>query len=170
MADPTALLIANAAFDTVKNIGVDLERIPVGSDRDTVFYYLGKFLTTAGPCINWIQIDQEPLGVTKYDTTYTIEQVLDWWRQVADFIKERRSREPSLSHLKIMTGGITGIRILLNGGGSPVLAAKIDSIIKFGEDYCDAIDVHLHTVSVEMGARQIAYLKARTNMPLTTTE
>ncbi len=156
--------------DTVKNIGVNLERIPVASDRDTVFYYLEKFLLTAGPYIDWIQIDQEPLGVTKYDTTYTMEQVLDWWRLVADFIQKRRSRNPSLSHLKIMTGGITGIRGLLNGGGSPLLAARIDSIIQFGEDYCDAIDVHLHTVSVDMGARQIAYLKERTNMPLATTE
>jgi len=97
--------------DTVDVIGTNFERIPVGADRVEVFQYLYTFLIAAGPYVDWIQINQEPLGATKYDyTSYTISEIIEWWIAVVQFIKEKQKTYPSeLEHLKIMTGGITGI-------------------------------------------------------------
>ncbi len=157
--------------DTVEVIGTNYERIPIGADRAEVFQNLYKFLIAAGPYIDWIQINQEPLGATKYDyTTYTISEIIEWWIAVVQFIKDKQIAYPlELGHLEIMTGGITGIKGALNSPNSPV-AAIIDSIIQFGENYCDAIDLHLHTSSLLDGVAEVEYIKERTNHPLTCTE
>ncbi|MCF6269964.1 MAG: T9SS type A sorting domain-containing protein [Melioribacteraceae bacterium] len=157
--------------DTVEVIGTDFERIPIGADRVEVFQYLETFLIAAGPYLDWIQINQEPLGATKYDyITYTISEVIQWWIAVAQFVRDKQVTHPlELGHLKIMTGGITGIKGAMGSPNSPI-AAKIDSIIQFGESYCDAIDLHLHTSSLVEGAAAVKYIKDRTNHPLTCTE
>ncbi len=157
--------------DTIEVLGVDLERIPVGADRAEVFRYLDTFLLAVGPYIEWIQISQEPLGVTKYDdTVYSMSEIAQWWRTVARFIRERQQAHPALlGHLRIASGGISGIRGALSTPNSPV-GAVIDSIIEFGENYCDAIDLHLHTSSVVQGAAEIEYIRDRTNFPLICTE
>lgn len=153
------------------SIGPDPERIPVGKDREEVFEYLEQFLLNVGSYIDWIQISQEPLGATYYDvSTYSTDEVIEWWETVALFIHDMKTSHSDLSHLKIMTGGITGIKGQLDGTGNPTVAEAIDNIISFGEEYCDAIDIHLHTSSVELGTKEISWLKDRTTMPLTTTE
>lgn len=176
MVDFNSLNIAQVVFlrfpeDTVGNVGVNFERIPTGTDSSEVFEYLDTFLLMAGPYIDWIQINQEPLGVTKYnDSVYTISDVLNWWRTLAQFIRNKQSENPSqLGHLKILTGGISGIKGVLTNPNSPTVSI-IDSIIQFGENYCDAIDLHLNTTSVAIGTQEIAYIRNRTAYSLTCTE
>jgi len=157
--------------DTENTIGPDPERIPVGEDREEVLEYLEQYLLFVGPYIDWIQISQEPLGETYYDDSkYSPDEVIEWWETVALFIRDIQTTHSNLSHLKIMTGGITGIKGQLDGTGNPLTVEIIDRIISFGEEYCDAVDVHLHTVSVELGTQEISWLKSRTDMPLTATE
>ncbi len=40
----------------------------------------------------------------------------------------------------------------------------------FGENYCDAIDLHLHVVDITMGESFINYIKSKTKHPLSCTE
>lgn len=157
--------------DTIENIGKDYERIPTGIDSIEVFQYLDTFLMSAGPYIDWIQINQEPTGITPYnDSIYSPTQVLNWWRTLATFIKTKINTNPTqLGHLKIITGGIIVTDAALDSSNIKTIAT-IDSIIKFGEDYCDAIDVHLHTSSLNKGIQKIAYITNRTSHPLATTE
>jgi len=156
--------------DTIGGLGPSYQRIPTGIDSIEVFQYLDTFLMEAGPYIDWIQISQEPQGKTPYnDSIYTVNQVLNWWRTLATFIKSKIYNNPvQLGHLKIVTGGISALDAL-DTLTTPT-TESIDSIIKFGEDYCDAIDVHLHTYSLNKGIQQIAYIKNRTSHPLVSTE
>lgn len=152
--------------DTVNNIGPDWERVPVGADRDTVFLYLDTFLTEVGPYIEYIQINQEPLGNTHYNgATYQMSEVIDWWEDVAIFIRN----DTSLSHIKLVTGGISGINGAINDTNGTT-AQAIDSIIAFGEAYCDVIDLHLHVTDVIDGENQINYIRSKTNHILGCTE
>lgn len=157
--------------DTIPDVGQDLERIPTGSDCTIVFQYLDSLLLSVGPYIEWIQICQEPIGITSYDSNeYSITDILGWWTTVVNFIRSRQIIYPQLlGHLKITTGGISGIRSAIDNPGG-VTAQVIDSILKFGELYCDAIDLHLHTVSLNSGRQEILFINSRTNHPLTCTE
>ena len=157
--------------DSIQTVGADFERIPYGIDSLEVMSYLDTFITAVGTHIDWIQISQEPFGVTPYDTSqYSISDILGWWRTLAGFIRDKSLENPQmLGHLKITTGGITGIRGVLENPQSPV-APIIDSIILFAENYCDAIDLHLNTTSIESGRREVNYIQTRTNLPLTITE
>jgi len=170
--------------DTIELVGADYERIPKGADKDEVFFYLEKYLTDVGPFVDWIQINQEPSGVTPYheedaeeDPETGLIPALEWWKEVAEFICEKREQSNDLAHLKIMSPGITGVKNLVRNDGpdadfdeQPITASVIDNIIDFSENYCDAIDIHLHTESVELGSKEIAYIRERTHMPLATTE
>ncbi len=157
--------------DSVEVVGTNYERIPIGDDKVEVFQYLDKLLMAAGSYIDWIQINQEPLGATKYDhLSYNISEIIQWWTEVAQFIRAKQEEYPDeLAHLKILTGGITGMKGIIQSPDSP-LVPILDSIIKFGEDYCDAIDLHLHTPSLSEGLAEIEYISTRTNHPLTCTE
>lgn len=170
--------------DTVENVGADFERVPVGDDKDEVFFFLNKYLTDVGPFIDWIQINQEPFGVTPYyeedateDPQTGLIPALEWWKEVAQFICDKRNNNPDLAHLKIMSPGVTGIKNIVRNtepdidfDEQPITVALIDSIISFSEKYADAIDLHLHTESVDLGSDEITYIRNRTDMPLATTE
>ncbi len=43
------------------------QRIPTGIDSVEVFHYLDIFINEIGPYIDYIQISQEPLGLTSYN-------------------------------------------------------------------------------------------------------
>jgi hypothetical protein len=154
--------------DTIDVVGVNYERIPSGTDSIEVLQYLDTFLMTVGPYIDWIQINQEPLGATQYNyAVYSREQVLNWWRTLAIFIESKITSNPDdLNHLKIVTGGITFPEDTLNSN----FLAAVDSIIQFGEDYCDAIDIHLNVSSLQEGIDNITFIKNRTNHTLVSTE
>ncbi len=147
------------------------ERVPTGADSIEVFLYLDMFIDKIGPYIDYIQISQEPLGLTKYDyTKYSRQEVLNWWKAVALFIRNKQMLNPNkLGHLKIITGGINGIHKAVNNPNT-VFAQSVDSIISFGENYCDAIDLHLHITAISMGISIIEYIINRTDHPLTCTE
>ena len=49
-------------------------------------------------------------------------------------------------------------------------AHSVDSVIAFGEKYCDAIDLHLHVTDLSMGRENINYIRQRTDHLLTCTE
>lgn len=170
--------------DTISTVGPDYDRVPLGEDRILALELLDKYLEEAGPYIDWVQINQEPFGVTPYreadaepDPETGLIPALEWWKVVAERICEKRNTDPSLAHLKILSPGISGIKNLVRNDApdpdfdeQPVLEELIDSLISFGEQYCDAIDLHLHTESLELGIAEIEYIMDRTNMPLGTTE
>ena len=170
--------------DTISEIGADYERVPRGKDKEETLVLLDQYLETAGPYLDWVQINQEPFGVTPYrEADATVDPqtgrvpALEWWETVAERICEKRNQNPALAHLKILSPGITGIKNLVRDDSpdpdfdeQPVTASLIDSIIVFAEEYCDAIDLHLHTESVELGIAEIDYIGNRTDMPLGATE
>jgi hypothetical protein len=153
--------------DTVVDI-VDMawQRIPNGNDSIEVFQYLDTFLTEVGPYIDWIQINQEPLGITPYDTTtYSINEILNWWRELADFIDEKRTDNFStLGHLKILSPSISSMN------PTSEISPIIDSMLVFGEDYCDAISLHIYPLNIEHGRQTIEYYRSRTSQPLACSE
>ena len=148
----------------------EYERIPTGSDSIEVFQYLDTLINEIGPYIEYIQISQEPFGATSYDPNEPITNVLNWWKAVAQFIRNKQTLNPTdLGHIQLITGGITGVNGAINDPNAPIVAL-IDSVISFGETYCDAIDLHLHVVDVAMGESIINYIKTRTTHPLVCTE
>ncbi len=148
----------------------EYERIPTGADSAEVFKYLNIFLDQVGRYINYIQISQEPFGASSYDPSQKITDILNWWRTVAQFIRNKQISNPiDLGHIKLIAGGITGVSGAINNPNSPI-ASLIDSLITFGEDYCDAIDLHLHVTDITMGENIIKYIKFRTNHRLSCTE
>ncbi len=148
----------------------EYERIPTGIDSLEVFQYLDILLDSIGPHIEYIQISQEPFGASSYDPNEDFSDILNWWQSVAVFIRNKQQQNPSeLGHLKLLTGGITGVNGAISNPNSQI-AALIASLIEFGETYCDAIDVHLHLVDITMGVDIINYIKSKTNHPLTCTE
>ncbi|MCF6296152.1 MAG: T9SS type A sorting domain-containing protein [Flavobacteriaceae bacterium] len=148
----------------------EYERIPVGIDSIEVFQYLDTLITSIGPYIDYIQISQEPFGATSYNPNEQITNVIDWWKAVALFIRNKQSLNPTeLGHIQLITGGITGVNGAIADPNSQI-AALIDSVINFGETYCDAIAIHMHVVDTIMGENIINYIKSRTNFPLACTE
>ena len=146
------------------------ERIPTGIDSIEVFLYLNTFLNKIGPYIEYIQISQESFGITSYNPNQQISDVLNWWKTVALFIRNKQILNPvDLGQIKLITGGITGVNGAIKDPNS-LSASLIDSVIGFGETYCDAIDIHLHVVDLTMGENIINYIKSKTNHPLTCTE
>jgi hypothetical protein len=153
--------------DTASNL-VDIawQRIPVGDDRIEVFQYLDTFLTRVGPYIQWIQINQEPMGITKYNTTkYSISDIIEWWRALAQFIDSKRSQNVNtLGHLKILSPSISSMV------PKPEIVPIVDSMIAFGEQYCDAISLHIYPETVEQGREVVEYFRLKTAHPLACTE
>ncbi len=148
----------------------DYERIPAGADSIEVFQYLDAFLDKIGTYIEYIQISQEPFGASSYNPEEEITNVIKWWKAVALFIKSKQAANPNdLGHIKLMTGGITGVNGAI-GNPDGFMAPLIDSVIVFGEKYCDVIDLHLHVVNIAMGENIINYIKSKTNHPLSCTE
>lgn len=142
------------------------QRIPTGSDSIEVFTYLDSFLLTAGPYIDYIQINQEPMGITHYDTTqYSISEIFNWWRLLAQFIRDKQTQHYSLlGHLKIVSPSISSMI------PSPQIEPIIDSMIAFGEDYCDVISLHIYPGTVEEGKQTIDYYRLKTTHPLACSE
>ena len=140
------------------------QRIPTGNDRIEVFKYLDTFLTIIGPYIEYVQINQEPMGITPYDTNiYSLNDILNWWRTLAEFIDEKRALNPStLGHLKILSPSISRMQT------SP--SKVVDSMIVFGENYCDAISLHIYPETVEEGKEVIDYYRSKTNQTLACSE
>ncbi|MCF6359201.1 MAG: T9SS type A sorting domain-containing protein [Cyclobacteriaceae bacterium] len=148
----------------------EYERIPIGADSIEVFQYLDTLIDEMGTYIEYIQISQEPFGASSYNPEEEITNVIKWWKAVALFIRNKQALNPDdLGHIKLITGGITGFPGALNNPDSEI-ASLIDSVIVFGENYCDAIDLHLHIVDITMGESFINYVKSRTNHPLSCTE
>lgn len=148
----------------------EYQRIPVGADSLEVFQYLDTFLSLLGEYIEYIQISQEPFGASSYNPNEQITNVIKWWKAVAIFIRKKQALNPNdLGHIKLITGGITGVPGALKNPDSPIIPL-IDSVIVFGENYCDIIDIHLHVVDITMGEDIINYIKSKTNHPLSCTE
>jgi len=148
----------------------EYERIPTGLDSIEVLQNLDIFLDNIGSYIEYIQISQEPFGASSYNPNHQISEILHWWQAVAIFIRNKQQQNPNdFGHIKIITGGITGVSGAINNPNSQV-AILIDSVIVFGENYCDAIDIHLHLVDITMGENIINYMQSKTNHPLVCTE
>ena len=142
------------------------QRIPEGMDSIEVFQYLDTFLRSAGPYIDWIQINQEPLGITPYDTSlYPLTEIFTWWRNLAQFIHVKRlENDNTLGHLKILSPSIS---CLIPG---PNLSPVVDSVIGFGEEYCDAISLHIYPETTEQGRQVIQYYRSKTAHTLACSE
>jgi hypothetical protein len=151
--------------DDVNIVDKAWQRIPVGTDSLEVFQYLDTFLLNVGPNIDWIQINQEPFGITPYDTTlYSISEIIDWWKTLAGFINEKRLHTSSLSHLKILSPSISSMI------PKPEVLPFFDSLIAFGEEYCGAISLHIYPEDVDHGRQVVEYYRSRTLHPLACSE
>lgn len=164
----------------------DFDAALSGQAREDAILIIEDLLNGAGSAIDWIQVQNEAVGVAGmysiqdmiFDPRRTASPAVDWMRAVATRINELRRENPALANLKIMGPALRESVILdrLRGGRTvdstdgKVLTAFIDEVIKFAETHTDALDLHLHVASPEDAQAVIDYVRERSQVQLTCTE
>lgn len=157
--------------------GPDLDRVPTGDDRAAALAQVRDLVRAAGPHLAWLQVNNEPVGGPGVYADEDITPGADgtiaaiaWMGEVARVIDEERRAAPELSHLRIMSPALTGLRARLGGGGDPLRTDLIEAIIDLAEARCDALDVHMHVESVQQVRDYVGWVRERTATRLTATE
>jgi hypothetical protein len=179
MHDAGRKVIATVRFpeDPDAPAGSSPDRIPMGADRAASLQLVRDFLTTAGSAIDWVQLNNEPVGGpgSYVDGNIAVSAgsvpALDWLRELATVACETRAANAPLADLRIMSPGLTGLREIVVGDDLPANRQSfLDSLIVFAEANTEALDLHLHVASVAESEAIIDLVRARTAMPLTSTE
>lgn len=146
-----------------------MDRIP--ENQAAALDQVEDFLFATNGLVDWFQIQNEPLGGPGRYGPGQERDALEWLREVG-----ARARSVIDSHglaTRIVTPGITGIEGAMRGGEANIRG--IDSILRIGRDYADAVDVHLHVRDVADLEGRVGYIETRmgelgVNTALTTLE
>ncbi len=164
----------------------DFDAALSGQAREDAILIIEDLLNRAAGTIDWIQVQNEAVGVAGmystqdmiFDPRRTASPAVDWMRAVATRISELRRENPALANLKIMGPALRENVILervrggrtLDSTDGKVLTAFMDEVIKFAETHTDALDLHLHVASPDDAQAVIDYVRERSQVQLTCTE
>ncbi|MEM9160216.1 MAG: hypothetical protein AAGB46_14320, partial [Verrucomicrobiota bacterium] len=128
------------------------DRIP--ENEEDALLTIETFLTLAQEenLIDWVQIQNEPGGGPgSYRAPEEFQAAIPWFAKVAERI---RNMDPNL---KIISPALTGFEQAIEGDN--LVSAIHESLVTFSNDYCDALDIHLFSESIQRTEEYIAYIK-----------
>jgi hypothetical protein len=150
--------------------GADPDRIPTGADREEQLELVRWLVDASAGRIDYIQLNNEPLGGPGHYTPEEADAAIDWLEAVATEICSMRNADPDLANLRIVAPALTAVEGMADGTATPEVEAGVRLLIEFAEGYADLLDVHLHVTGVDSIERQLAWLRGETSIPLVTLE
>lgn len=124
------------------------DRIP--EDYEAELQELDVFLAATEGLIDWIQIQNEPVGGpgnygAEGTPLLTLEEAFDWWVAVALRIKAYNTANNT--NIGIISPALTGFGLVIDDGYARIQAIH-EAMVDFANTYCDALDMHLHTTDL----------------------
>lgn len=155
------------------------DRIPQGQDREETIALVRRFLRQAGPFLYGVQLNNEPVGgpgqyaIKDMDPRgATWSPATQWFIDLVEVIREERQQNPRLSELRIVSPGFAGIGEFLRGNKQfpKAYIAFTEELLRFSNQYCELLDVHLHVEDVAEVQSTIDFIRERSDLPLVTFE
>ncbi|MEM9001864.1 MAG: hypothetical protein AAGB24_16520 [Bacteroidota bacterium] len=155
------------------------DRVPILQDRIESLNLLSRFLNDFGHLLDIYSVQNEVGGLGP--GTYSQSDIVNsgsgspavlWWQDIVSTINTEKQNNPDLNHLSISSPvPVLLKRLVFDNSGLP--QANIDffyETIDFGNKYCDYIDLHFNTFTLEEYPTTLTFLNSIINRPMIATE
>lgn len=138
------------------------DRIP--EDFEAALADITIFLEATEGLVDWVQIQNEPFGgpgvYQPTEEKSTLEVMTDafvWWEAVANHIRAYNTANNTT--IGIIGPAMTGFGFVLDGGNGEFIARAVhESFVNFAENFCDALDMHLHMTDMDRLTATLDYI------------
>ncbi len=155
------------------------DRVPYGQDKEDALNLLRRFLADFGSMIDIYSVQNEVggLGPGTYATADMVNAgngspAYLWWKDIVETVNHEKSNNPALTYLKIAAPvPVLLKRMVFEPAGLP--QTNIDffyETIQFGNNYCDYVDFHFNTFSLEEHQPALDFIAPLVHKPMIATE